>query len=159
MISFRSHRKRKKLKFVAGNDGVVALIDLWIGVATNNPSGILSGWDSDDVEIEAGWEGERGKFTQALLDVGFLDSVDDCYILHDWEEHQAWVVGSEDRSLSASKNQLYRWCLKKINKKIERETFKDWYYGEYIFTKKSTVNDIVSAYASYTGRIRGVYEA
>ncbi|HFQ92036.1 MAG TPA: hypothetical protein ENK29_04070 [Chromatiales bacterium] len=87
-ISFRGHRKRKRLAIMLGPEGVLALLDLWIGVAASRPDGTLSGWDEIDIALEAGWDGDPQEFVDALLKVGFLDRDEDgVYSLHDWLDH------------------------------------------------------------------------
>lgn len=81
---FVTHRKRKKLQKKLGSDGVVALIDLWLTTAVQRPSGVLEGYDKDDIEIVANWNGEEGLFVQTLLDIGFLDEQEGVYSIHNW---------------------------------------------------------------------------
>jgi hypothetical protein len=109
-ISFKGHRKRKKLERILGSEAVLALIDLWIGTAMNHPEGKLTGMDELDISLEANWEGDPRKFVKTLIDVGFLDrDQDGTYSLHDWNEHQPWVVGAKVRSERARKASQARW--------------------------------------------------
>lgn len=108
-VSFRDHRKRKKLARMIGAEGVLALVDLWIATAETHPDGRLSGMDVDDIEIDAGWEGDPGAFLAACLDVGWIESDGECYVLHDWTEHQSYVVSSSARSQKARQAAMARW--------------------------------------------------
>ena len=71
-VSFRGHRKRKKLKQLLGDNATDYLIDLWIGAAVSRPTGKLTRWDENDIALEAGWHGEPKKFVDALLKSGWL---------------------------------------------------------------------------------------
>ncbi|MCK8604397.1 hypothetical protein [Desulfoferrobacter suflitae] len=92
-ISFKGHRKRRKLKALLGPDATDYLLDLWIGAAVSRPEGVLRGYSLLDIALEAGWEGDPEEFVGKLVQVGFLDVLEDgTYALHDWEEHQPFVV-------------------------------------------------------------------
>ena len=109
-ISFINHRKRKKLKRLLGAEGVLALIDLWLQTALNNPDGILRGMDEEDIALEAGWEGDPQEFVEALIKCGFLDQLEDgTYKIHDWEEHQPWAAGAKERSERARRAAKAKW--------------------------------------------------
>jgi len=105
--SWRGHRKRKKLKRILGAEGVLALIDLWIGVAVSRPNGVLTGWSAEDIALEADWEGEPDVFVSGLIEAGFLEA--DGITLHDWAEYQGWVMGKEARVAKAKKGAEARW--------------------------------------------------
>ena len=146
--SFLNHRKRKKLTQILGDKATGCLIDLWINTAINKPKGVLNDMDKTDISLDAGWHGDADLFVDTLVTVGFLDLHSNVYSLHDWDDHQSWVVGSEERSLSAAKNQVFRWCIKKIKKK-DYEKFKSWYYEIYLFVKGDNTESILSEYNSY----------
>lgn len=100
LLSFRHHRKRKRLLHRLGPQGIVSLIDLWCMVAEQFPSGYLENYTEDDIEIDAGWNGEPGEFVNALLDknINFIDKKDDGFHMHNWEKRQPWVSNSINRS-------------------------------------------------------------
>jgi hypothetical protein len=109
-VSFRGHRKRKRLRLLLGPGSTDFLIDLWIGAAMNHPSGILQGMDETDIALESGWEGEPQSFVTALLECGFLEKAENgAYALHDWEDHQGYVVHAEARKQKARKAAAVRW--------------------------------------------------
>lgn len=112
--SFLNHRKRRKLKLLLGVDATGCVLDLWLNAAMLNPDGILRGMDHEDIALDAGWDGQGGmdarQFCAALLEVKFLDQLPDgTYVLHDWTEHQAWVVTSPARVARARKANDVRW--------------------------------------------------
>ena len=110
-ISFRGHRKRKRLRLLLGPGSTDYLIDLWIATAMNHPNGILEGMDETDIALEAGWEGEDAqKLVFALLECGFLEKNESgTYLLHDWEDHQGYVIHSEQRKTQARNAAAARW--------------------------------------------------
>lgn len=108
-LSFVGHRKRKKLQLRLGHEGVVCLIDLWLMIAEHRPHGMLAGYDSEDIEIDAGWTGEPGLFVETLCDLRFLDrDASGVYSAHNWEKRQAWVATEAIRSDKARLNRMAR---------------------------------------------------
>lgn len=109
-VSFKGHRKRKKLQAILGPGSTDYLIDLWIGAAVTRPVGILHGFDALDIAMEAGWSGDPEVFKDALIKAGFLDVLQDgTYALHDWKEHQPFVIHAKTRSESAKKAAKVKW--------------------------------------------------
>lgn len=110
-VSFRGHRKRKRLRLLLGPGSTDYLIDLWIATAMNHPNGVLQGMDETDIALEAGWEGEDAqKLVSALVECGFLEKDESgVYRLHDWEEHQAYVIHAERRKAQARNAAAARW--------------------------------------------------
>ena len=109
-VSFKGHRKRKKLKMYLKNDQAVGyLIDLWISVATDRPSGDLSGLDNMDIAFMAGWEGDPDFFVQALIDSKWLDKTEAGIMVHDWPEHNGYASAAKDRSDAARNAAKVRW--------------------------------------------------
>ena len=111
-VSFRGHRKRKRLRLLLGPGSTDFLLDLWIATAMNHPDGILTGMDETDIALEAGWEGEPQAFVAALLECRLLDKTEHGYALHDWAEHQAYVVHAEDRKAQAKNAAAKRWAAR-----------------------------------------------
>lgn len=110
-VSFRGHRKRKRLRLLLGPGSTDYLIDLWIATAMNHPNGILQGMDETDIALEAGWEGDNPqKLVSALVECGFLEKAENgVYTLHDWEDHQAYVIHAERRKAQARNAAAARW--------------------------------------------------
>lgn len=102
-ISFRDCRKRKKLFRKFGAVGVLALVDLWAGVAVSRPEGILHGWDSEDIALEGNYDGDHELFVAELVNLKLLDFSDGIYSVHNWTKNQPWVADSKLRSESARK--------------------------------------------------------
>jgi len=97
-VSFRHHRKRLKLRSILGPGSTDFLLDLWISTAMNHPSGFLDGMDEQDIALESGWMDDPKIFVDALIKCSLLDKTDNGFKLHDWEDHQRYVLGAEERS-------------------------------------------------------------
>jgi len=112
--SFFRHRKTKRLRRICGYEGVVALLILWSYAADHKSTGLLTGMDADDIEESAEWDGERGTFFNAITDakINFLERREDDYYLHDWHDHQGWVVNAKSRSEAGKKAAAARWNKK-----------------------------------------------
>lgn len=124
-ISFKGHRKRKRLRRIIGDRADGYLIDLWISTAIDCPTGILIDWDIEDISDASGWGGNPEEFVDALIDSKWLEkNKDNNYILHDWREHQGWVCNAPQRSASAKKAAKARWEGKNgvLKKPINKES-------------------------------------
>ena len=53
------------------------LIDLWLSVATDAPTGILKGWNEEDIADASGWDNRAGKFVEALIECNWLEKDSD----------------------------------------------------------------------------------
>lgn len=103
---FWNHRKTKRVRSACGSDGFRSLVVLFSQVRCSRPDGDLAGLTDDDIEAEADWDGEPGKFVKALKDCGWIDGKPKAYKMHDWEVWQPWSVGAYDRSLWGFKANL-----------------------------------------------------
>jgi hypothetical protein len=108
-VSFRNHRKRKRLKMILGPGSTDYLLDLWIATAMNRPSGVLHDMDEVDIAFDAGWEGDPKEFVGALVKCGLMDFDGSTYSMHDWEDHQGYVVHADVRKERARKAASKRW--------------------------------------------------
>lgn len=102
------HPKYKRLRARLSWVGVAHLFHFLLWVRTNRPSGDLTGMSNEDIELAVDWAGDPGAFALALADVRFLDGVEGAYQVHDWEEHQPWAAGTEDRSARSTWASLCR---------------------------------------------------
>lgn len=118
LVSFKGHRKRRRLKRILGPEATDYLIDFWLTIRTDCPDGVLVGWDELDIADAAGWPGgeDPKKFINALIDCKLLDINDDeLFVVHDWDEHQGWACGSKQRSENARKAAIAKWEKKYKN--------------------------------------------
>ncbi len=118
-IDFTDHDKTDDLCAKVGDSAIRCLLRLWSWAAQTRPKGILDGKTSDDIERKAKWTGERGAFVTALIQTGFLDVLPgEVLALHDWEEHQGWVVGFPERQKQAKKAIAARWAKRGVTVRI-----------------------------------------
>jgi hypothetical protein len=109
-VSFKGHRKRKRLRALLGPDSTDYLLDLWLTVAMDRPEGVLSGLDNLDVSIMSGWPGDPDVFVSALLQTGFLDRSEDGVLsLHQWDQHNGYASHAGKRSESARLAASVKW--------------------------------------------------
>ncbi len=154
-VSFRGHRKRRKFKAVLGPDATDYLLDLWIGAAVSRPEGILHGFSAIDIAMEAGWGGDPKEFLSALIEVGFIDVLEDGgYALHDWQEHQPFVAQSNVRSERARKAIHARWTKSSRTKGAPGFGEKD---PSSTHVNSQDTATIQPEYAEKTPRIRAEY--
>jgi len=92
------HRKFKRLKRIIGASAMEHLITFWCNIAEQIPNGTLSGWSNEDIAEAANWNEEADCFIDAMVDSGFIDREGNQLIIHDWADHQPWVVGAKERS-------------------------------------------------------------
>jgi len=123
-ITFKNHRKRKKLRMLLGPDSTDYLLDLWLSVALERPTGDLYGLDEVDIAIMAGYPNDPNTFVSTLVDTGFIDVSYDGdkkhYSLHDWVDHNGWASAAADRQDKARFSQLARW-FPSIHSELKRK--------------------------------------
>jgi len=101
------------LNLLLGDGATGYLLDLWISTAMNRPSGDLKGMDEVDIALDAGWSGDPIEFCNALISCGWLEKNSTGeYRIHDWEEHQPYVLGAPMRSARAKHAARTRWDSK-----------------------------------------------
>ena len=96
-VDFWEHKKTFRLERKLGIAGVTALIRLWCWAGKHAPDGSLADMDAVDVAIAAKWNGDAGQFVDCLISIKWVDP-GEIMRLHDWAEHQPWVVGAKERS-------------------------------------------------------------
>jgi len=109
-VSFKGHRKRKKIERMLGQGATSYLIDLWITVAQDSPEGVLNGWDEEDIASSAGWIEDPLIFVNALITCGFLTRLEcGTFQVHDWCDHQGYACKAKERSEQARIAAEARW--------------------------------------------------
>jgi len=99
-----SNLKTMKLEHRFGSGAVVGHLRLIEYCAINKPDGVFDDMEAEDIELIAHWNGEAGAFFEVLLSLRLLDEIKPgLYAMHDWEEHNPYVFGSEMRSERARK--------------------------------------------------------
>lgn len=107
-VGIAEHPKMVKLERRLGPGGFKSVVCLFLWAAQNRPTGDLGGMDDDDIEIAARWGGEPGKCVAVMSSVGWLDGECGAYKIHDWEQHNPWVVGAPARTAKARWNAVKR---------------------------------------------------
>jgi len=110
--SFIDHPKTVRLIRRVGHEGVCCLIRLWSYARENRTDGVFLKMDDEDIELAAGWNGEPGRFIEAVMDekINFLEKAPEggVYRLHDWRDHNPWSAGAKARSRKARRAALIR---------------------------------------------------
>lgn len=108
--SFPWHRKVRRLTRELGQDSTGYLLRLFVRTAMTRPDGCLRGMDAVDIACDAEWQGDAKVFLEALQLCGWVDEDRDGVLwLHDWAEHQAWVVREPLRREAGKKGASARW--------------------------------------------------
>lgn len=103
-VDFLIHHKTRRLKRKLGSDAVLALLTLFCYAGKFRPGGVLKGMDAEDIADASGWGGDASGFVSELCDIGFIEQCDEgIYSIHDWEEHNPWAAGAEERRAMAAK--------------------------------------------------------
>jgi len=141
-VDFWDHPKTVKLERRLGLEAVKSLQILWLWAAVNRPDGVLSGMDTEDVEIAAKWAGDDGVFAAALLALRWMSEEAGTYVLYAWKERNAWAAQSDNRSdkarlsrMAKTHPHIYHDLIERGVKGISREEY------ESLTTKQRTVND------------------
>lgn len=120
-VDLADHPKVKLLVKAVGEPAFRCLVRLWGAVARMRPGGTMTGWRPEDIEDEAGWQGEPGQFFAALYEstrinpedresVGLIErDAHGRWQIHDWQEHNFWAAQAPARREAARKAALKRW--------------------------------------------------
>ena len=104
---------------------------LWLSAAQHRPDGILRDWDEADIAFAAGWEGDPGTLVDALIKCKWLDiNSGGIYVLHNWQKHQGWCVGSEHRSTKSRICALIKHHGKDVGLQMASEDLPKPFVGE-----------------------------
>ena len=104
------------------NLGAVAVLSwlrLIIHAARNAPDGHVK-VTTRRLATAARWPGDREQFADALIEVGLVERTDHGFQLHDFGEHQPWVVNSAERVKKAKKAAAARWSSPSNAPSIQR---------------------------------------
>jgi AraC-like DNA-binding protein len=117
--TFMYHHKTLKLEKRLGPEGVLALIRLWLYVATNHPKGDISKLDAEDIAAVCLWAKDPSHLLDTLIRVGFIDETlnEDGTVtkkIHDWDEHNRFAYFANERMEIARQNAEKRWTKKTI---------------------------------------------
>ena len=89
------HRKTLKLAAALGIPRMQAighLVAFWLWAVDNATQGRLDGLSDAVVAFGAEWDGEPGRFVEAMVASGFLDRTEDGLAIHDWDEYAGRLI-------------------------------------------------------------------
>lgn len=130
-FSFYSDKRTFMLKRRLGNDGLASLNFLWCWTAMNYPEGVLHNTTAEEIEAVSFWDGKPGDFVPTLLQLHWLDQLEDgTYALNKWTETNPWVATSairedEARFIGMAKNhpELYQALKAQGMTRISKEDY------------------------------------
>lgn len=119
-----SHRKTCKLRdalsLKSNYEAVGLLVCFWSWAAVNAVGGNLTGYSARDISDAAGYKKSPEKFLNALTTSGFVDELGDkTYKIHDWEEHAALLMDSNEQQKKNTRERVRRY---RERRKAESET-------------------------------------
>lgn len=80
------------------------LISFWLWALDNAPSGSLQGISDRMIARAAQWNGDPGKFVEAIASAGLLDTADDGSLsLHDWYEYTGKLIEQREAEKNRSR--------------------------------------------------------
>lgn len=94
---------------VIGPAAMYHLTALWCGVARQYPDGHIVRGTPGLIATLTLYRGKAQVITDALLATGWLEQVEDGYMVHDWTEHQPWAAGAPARVASARNAAKAKW--------------------------------------------------
>jgi hypothetical protein len=113
MLSFRGHHKTKKLRLKLGEAGPLGFIYLLMFAAESKTDGVLGEMDADDIALAADYRGDALEFVDTLRLLKMLDFDGQTYSIHDWEEHNPYAAGADERREHGRKAARARWKKEK----------------------------------------------
>lgn len=91
----RSHPKTRKLvRRLNASPAIIVghLHFIWWWALDFAQDGEITQFDPEDISDACDWDGEPEEFFNALVEVGFIDKVDDRYFLHDWYDYAGKLI-------------------------------------------------------------------
>ncbi len=83
------------------------ICSLWTWTLRMAPDGNLSSFDTDDIELAAGWEGKPGAFMESIVERKLLDKIPGGYACHDWQDYSGSLKAAErkrrERAMSVTR--------------------------------------------------------
>lgn len=107
-LDYFDHPKTIKLIGLLGPGTAEIPIRLWCRTGKfHSKDGCLDGFTDQAIEVFVGWHGKPGQCVDALVKTGFLEKLENTYLVVDWREHNGHL-----------------WTLKKRNKKVAQNRWK-----------------------------------
>lgn len=122
-VSYPNHRKTRALRKLCGALAGEQFIRLLCYAREFKSDGDLSDLSVDEIEAHAHFNGERGRFVETLVAVGYLDRSDENRLtIHDWEHWQPNAVNSDVLVERARRAAAARWSPKSQRKNVRLNT-------------------------------------
>ena len=114
-VGFLDHWKIQELQEQLGAEAVLCLMRLYefCTITASRHDGRLSGMSTKAIERTARWTGKSDELYYALRNCRLIDLGGDDTFLHDFDQHNPWVTGGDDRKEKAKKAASARWEKKK----------------------------------------------
>lgn len=107
------HRKTCKLRDSLGlkaNYEAVGLVTcFWSWAAANAVDGDITGYSSRDIADAVGYKKASSKLLGALIEAGFVDCGESVTTIHDWEEHAALLMESNEQQKKNTRERVKRY--------------------------------------------------
>lgn len=93
-------RHRKTLRLVRRLGEVAALypIKLWTWAVEQSPSGSLHDIDAEELAMICGFSGDHTALWSAMVECGFIETVNDRPSIRSWDEHQGMLAARAERN-------------------------------------------------------------
>lgn len=106
-LDYFDHPKTRRLIGLLGRGAEVLPIKLWCYSGKYHAeNGKLSDYSPKEIESTLGWWGKEGEAVEALVKLGFLESQENGYKVHDWKDHQGHIDALKKRNRKVALN---RW--------------------------------------------------
>ncbi len=102
-VNLHTCGKFTKFQDSIGPGAMYHLTALWCSVARQYPDGRIKDCTPSLIATLSLYRGKPSRIFNALCTHGWLDKTEDGYVVHDWAEHQPWVVGAPARFAKARK--------------------------------------------------------
>ncbi len=104
-VDFQDHPKIVRLVGKYGNDGLVALMQIWSFAASYRHKGALTKMTPNDIAVAARWNGDAAEFVATLVEIGLLDKRrNGQYFIHGWAERNGFIFNYPQRRKQAKLN-------------------------------------------------------
>lgn len=94
---------------------------LWWWAMDNLPDGCLSLLEPEDIADEMMWEGDAKELLSALIEVGFIDEINDQLFIHDWHDYIGKLLQSREKKSSRTSEMRRAYQDGTINMVKERD--------------------------------------
>jgi hypothetical protein len=102
-FNYFTNVKTRRLICQLGPGSEMLPIRLWCHCASHHAEdGVLAGYSVEEIEFILEWKGARGKAVATLVKVGFLDTVEHGFRVHNWMTHEGHISEFKRRSRIAN---------------------------------------------------------